>query len=165
MTGVQTCALPIYNFIGNKGTRSITEALCHNTCWTTLGLSFNSIGDEGARSMGDALCHNTCLTTLNLSHNYISVEGARSLAEALYHNTCLTTLDLSGDSIGIGEKMDVIRIGKECREQVNQDHLSILLGTRDPTVPIYQFSRNAHILSKILQLATVPNCEIKIMLI
>ena len=89
------------NFIGDKGTSSLSKALMVNKFLAFLELSCNSIGDEGATSLSKALSVNTSLKKLDLSHNLIGDKGSNSLFEALRDNikSSLTDFDLSTNSI------------------------------------------------------------------
>ena len=146
------------NHIKSEGASAIGRALQHNHTLTTLMLRGNQIGYEGALAIGQALHHNSTLTTLNLYNNMLGDEGARAIIETLYHNSTLTTIDQLCNQLR--DTYVVCRMVKSYRRQMNNNHLAILIGTRDPNSLIYQLPHDNTILRHILHLAKVSDCEI-----
>src|SRR5690606_41202016 len=79
VTGVQTCALPIY--IGSEGCKYICEALKSNSTLSVLDLWGNNIGSEGCKYICEALKSNSTLSQLNLRGNKIGEIGRASCRE------------------------------------------------------------------------------------
>ena len=85
--------------ISHAGTRTLAQALHHNSIVDRLNLSNNSISGDGAVALARALHHNSTMECLDLSNNSISDTGARALAKVLHHNSTLRWLYLSNNSI------------------------------------------------------------------
>ena len=69
------------NFLGEKSTSKISQALKSNVTVKTLGLSCNNIGVNGAKTLAVALYHNRTLEHLFINNNEIMDDGAVAICE------------------------------------------------------------------------------------
>ena len=83
------------NNIWQKGFRTLTNTLMHDSALHHLDCSRNAARDVGALKFAELLKRNRKLRTLSLADNFIFDEGGIALAKALLKNNHLSCLDLS----------------------------------------------------------------------
>ena len=97
-----------WNYLKEKGTKAICEALKQNKTLKELDLSGHTIGGEaGAKHVADMLGVNGGLTALDLSFNNLNDDSVSAVCEAIQSNkeTKLASLNMGANSIGpVGAK-------------------------------------------------------------
>ena len=96
--------------MGEKGARSLSEALKVNAALTALYLSSEQ-QQEDHRKQG------TISTAMNKAGNWLNEEEARSLSEALKANTTLKELDLGCEQQGNTEQAQKHQFQRQSRQQ------------------------------------------------
>jgi hypothetical protein len=86
-------------YIGSSRVGFLAEALCLNTCITSLNVAGNQLGSAGLRTLMGGVTRLTGLTSLNLGRNELSADdGARVCgAAAAAGMTLLAALELEGN--------------------------------------------------------------------
>ncbi|MEU2390482.1 gala protein [Streptomyces sp. NPDC007369] len=88
------------NSIGDRGARTLADALADGHGLHTLYLGCNRIGPDGVAALADALADDTSVKALWLKRNPVLADGAATLAALLRRNRTLRTLDLVNTGIG-----------------------------------------------------------------
>ncbi|MYV47330.1 gala protein [Streptomyces sp. SID2888] len=88
------------NAIGDRGARTVADALVPGHGLRTLYLGCNRIGPDGVTALAEALASDETVHALWLKRNPAGDDGVRALAAMLRVNATLRTLDLVNTGIG-----------------------------------------------------------------
>jgi hypothetical protein len=81
-------------YIGSSCVVALAEALCLNTCITSLNVAGNRLGSAGLRTLMGGVTRLTGLTSLDISANDMSSDGVVHVTESFVHLTSLTSVNL-----------------------------------------------------------------------
>ena len=81
-------------YMGSSRVACLAEALCLNTCITSLNVAGNRLGSAGLRTLMGGVTRLTGLTSLDISANDMSSDGVVHVTESFVHLTSLTSVNL-----------------------------------------------------------------------